>query len=530
MRNRIIAGVSIAIALATAILLPWLAWREAQRQAYDGAAEMTRAYARAVLHRADKTGLQSDTAIRQLAALREPPCSPAALALMRQLDLTSTYLQAVGFVRNGVVVCSSMGLVPIPLGTPSLRASTGVLLYTRVPMAAPGDSPLMALQRDGFAAVLHRDLPLDIATSIAGTALAVLHLEGASGSAPELAKGPVRRAWLAALGGRNEASFIDGEQLVAVVRSTRFLIAGVAAVPTAYKDGRASAIAWRIVPAAALVGLALGAAVLALGRQQRSIAAALRHALRRNEFYLQYQPIVELASGRCVGVEALLRWKRATGEQIGPDLFVPVAEQSGIITRLTERVLALVEADAGAYLAAHPDFHVALNLSAADLRSTAIVDLVERFLQRSGARPSNLIVEITERGFLDMDNALRVIGALRARGIDVAIDDFGTGYSSLAYLEALQLDFLKIDRSFIDTIGTGAPTSQVTRHIIPMARTLGLRMIAEGVESEVQADFLREHAVQYAQGWLFGRPMAFADAVKLAARDAQETGRTAGAA
>jgi sensor c-di-GMP phosphodiesterase-like protein len=323
---------------------------------------------------------------------------------------------------------------------------------------------------------------------------------------------------VAALGERGEASFIDGGQLVAVLRSRRFLMAAVAAVPTAYMEERAIAIAWRMVPAAAVVGLALGVAVLALARQQRSIAAALRHALRRKEFYLQYQPIVELASGHCVGVEALLRWRRPTGEQIGPDLFIPVAEQSGIITRLTQRVLELVEADAGAYLAAHPDFHVALNLSAADMQSTAIVDLVERFLQRSGASPSNLIVEITERGFLDMDKTLRVIGAFRARGIEVAIDDFGTGYSSLAYLEALELDFLKIDRSFIETIGTGAPTSQVVRHIIPMARTLGLRMIAEGVESVAQADFLREHGVQYAQGWLFGKPMAFADALRLAAR------------
>jgi len=283
------------------------------------------------------------------------------------------------------------------------------------------------------------------------------------------------------------------------------------------------------VPAAALIGLLLAATVLALARQQGSIAAELRRALRRNEFYLRYQPIIELASGRCVGVEALLRWRRATGEQIGPDLFIPVAEQSGIITRLTERVLELVEADAGAYLAAHPDFHVAINLSSADLQSTAIVDLVEGFLRRSGASPSNLIVEITERGFLDMDNALRVIGALRTRGIEVAIDDFGTGYSSLSYLEAMELDFLKIDRSFIDTIGTGAPTSQVVRHIIPMARTLGLRMIAEGVESEAQASFLREHAVQYAQGWLFGRPMAFAEAVKPGAQQPGHSAQSVGA-
>ncbi len=516
MRSRTITWVSTIIALAIAVGLPWLAWQEAQRQAFEAAAEMTRAHARAVLHRTEQTTGQADAALRQLATLQAAPCSPQALALMRQLDLTSTYVQAVGFVQDDTIVCSSMGSVPVQLGKPALRTSRGVAIYPRVPLAAAGASPLLALERGGFAALLHRDLPLDISTSIPGTALAVMHLEASPGASPELTRGRVSRTWLAMLGSGAEASFTEGGSLVAVVRSTRFLIAAAAAVPVAYMEERAVAIAWRLVPAAAIVGLAMAAAVLVLARQQRLIGAAMRHALRRDEFYLQYQPIVELASGRCVGVEALLRWERGTGEQIGPDLFIPVAEHSGIITRLTERVFALVEADLGPCLASHPGFHVAINLSAADLQSAAIVGLVERFLQRSGASPSCLILEITERGFLDMENAVRVIAALRARGIEVAIDDFGTGYSSLSYLEALELDYLKIDRSFIEAIGTRAPTSQVVGHIIAMGRTLGLRMIAEGVETEAQAAFLRGHAVQFAQGWLFGKPMSSADAVHLA--------------
>ncbi len=518
MRSRTITWISIVIAFASITLFPWLAWREAQHQAFDAAAEMTRAHARAVLHRTEQTAGQAQVAMQRLASQGAAPCSPDALALMRQLDLTSTYIQAVGFVRDDTIVCSSMGSVPVPLGKPSLRTSRGVAIYSHVPIAAVDASPLIALERDGFAALLHRDLPLDISVQIPGTSLAVMHLEAAVDAAPELVRGEVKRAWLSRLGDGQQASFIDAGRLVTVIRSSRFLVATVAASPVADMEDRAHSIAWRLVPAAALAGLATAAAVLALARQQRSIAAAMRHALRRNEFYLQYQPIVELASGRCVGVEALLRWERATGEQFGPDLFIPVAEHAGIITRLTERVLALVEADAGAYLAAHPGFHVALNLSAADLQSSVIVGLVERFLQRSGAGPSNLVVEITERGLLDLDNALPVIAALRARGIEVAIDDFGTGYSSLSYLETLELDLLKIDRSFIEAIGTRAPTSQVVGHIIAMARTLGLRMVAEGVETDAQADFLRGHAVQYAQGYLFGRPMSFADARKLADR------------
>jgi sensor c-di-GMP phosphodiesterase-like protein len=213
----------------------------------------------------------------------------------------------------------------------------------------------------------------------------------------------------------------------------------------------------------------------------------------------------------------LLRWRRATGELIGPDLFIPLAEQTGTITQLTARVVELVEQDTRHFLVAHPDFHVALNLATVDVQSTAIVDQVDAMLARGGARPSNLIVEITERGTLDVGAALSVIGALRERGIRVAIDDFGTGYAGLSYLESLQVDFLKIDRSFIEAIGTGAPTNEVVCHIIAMATAMGLTMVAEGVETEAQADYLRARGVQFAQGWLFGKPRPFQDIVAVLA-------------
>jgi sensor c-di-GMP phosphodiesterase-like protein len=280
-------------------------------------------------------------------------------------------------------------------------------------------------------------------------------------------------------------------------------------------EQRSREISSRLVPAALFAGLACAVAIVLLARQQMSLPAARGTGLRHKEFFLEYQPMIELRSGTCVGVEALLRWRDPDGDLVPPEMFIPVAESAGMIGRLTERVLDLVAADAGHFLAGHPDFHVAINLSPADLRSTAIVGLLDRLLARTGALSSNVIVEITERGVLHLESAREVIAALHARGIEVAIDDFGTGYSSLSYLESLHLDFLKIDRSFIESIGTGAPASQVVSHIIWMGHNLELRMIAEGVENQEQAAFLRLHGVDYAQGFLFGKPDNFERAAEM---------------
>jgi len=509
MRRRRLLDFAVLCALVVTVLVPWLAWREAGRQAQEAAAEQALGYARDVLHRADETSRQADEAIARLASAGHAPCSPAQLSLMRELDLTSTYIKAVGYVRDGVMRCSSMGEIAFDLGSATFRTPRGVTIYPDVPLGEPGKSPLFALERDSYAALVHRDLPLDTSTGIAGVGLGVFQLDRQGGTPADLFHGEVRRSWVSNLGARRELTLVDAGYLVAVTRSTQYRIAAVAAVPMTYVDGRTQAIALRLLPAGVVGGLAAAAAILLAARRQRSLSTALRYALRHDEFFMHYQPIVELDGGRCIGAEALLRWRRSTGELIGPDIFIPVAEQSALITRLTERVLTLIEADCGGFLARHPDFHIAVNVSAADLHSRTLVDLLDAFMVRSGARASNFIVEITERGFLDMTAARTVIRELRARGLEIAIDDFGTGYSSLAYLESLDLDFLKIDRSFVEAIGTRAPTSQVVEHIMAMARSMGLRMIAEGVERTEQAAFLDTHGVQYAQGWLFGKPMPF---------------------
>ena len=282
MRRHLTFGLTLLLALAALVLPPWLAMREAQRQAFDAESDLTLGYARDVLHRTDETGRQALAGIGTLVASSLPPCSPAARELMREIDLTSTYLQAIGYVRDGVLVCSSMTGAPVPLGPMSFRTSNGVGFYLDVPIRTTYGHPLLSMERSSYAVLIHRDLPLDIWTGVPDVSLAIMQLER---RVANIRHGHVESGWLDRLGKKPAVTFTDGRYLVTIVRSQRFLTAAIAATPVTHLVQRSRDIAMRLVPAGVFAGLAAAAAVLLLARQQLSLVAALRTGLRRHQFF-----------------------------------------------------------------------------------------------------------------------------------------------------------------------------------------------------------------------------------------------------
>jgi diguanylate cyclase (GGDEF)-like protein len=238
----------------------------------------------------------------------------------------------------------------------------------------------------------------------------------------------------------------------------------------------------------------------------------LRRALERGEFTVHYQPLVNLATGRVDGAEALLRWPQQDDRLVSPVEFIPIAEETGLIVPLGEWVLLEACAQAQAWQAMHPGLRIAVNLSARQFRQKNLIGMIEQVLGESRLHPSLLELELTEGMLMhNVEEATHILARLDEIGVRLAIDDFGTGYSSLSYLKRFPIHTLKIDRSFVRDISTDPDDAAIVTAIVAMARSLNLRVTAEGVETEEQAAFLRSLTCDQAQGFHFGRPMPSAE-------------------
>ena len=246
--------------------------------------------------------------------------------------------------------------------------------------------------------------------------------------------------------------------------------------------------------------------------ERLKVETELRHGIERGELTPYYQPIVELAIGRIVGVEALARWRHPTRGVLGPDAFMALADETRLIEDIDHLVLTQACSDLRQWQSTGivgPEFWVSVNLAAQHLVGDGLVGEVQEALATNGLDPSCLILEITEGAMMrDTDATIANLVRLRALGVRIAVDDFGTGYSSLAYLQRFPIDILKIDKSFIDRIDDGPEEAALPHAIIRLAHTLHLTTIAEGVERECQQACLRDLGCELAQGYYFAVPAA----------------------
>ncbi|HHK74108.1 MAG TPA: EAL domain-containing protein, partial [Rhizobiales bacterium] len=302
-------------------------------------------------------------------------------------------------------------------------------------------------------------------------------------------------------------NFHDGSEvngIQAVARSKPLPLVAHAALSAEYinwqtQDQRSYATAAGLVG-----GTLIGFLIIWVSQRERSMTTKINIALRRREFIPKYQPIICARTGVVLGCEVLVRWQRRNGEMVPPNMFIPFTETSGQIVPLTRQLMEMVRDEMGDFCRDHPGFFFSINLVAGHFENNDIIRDVERIFSGSGIQPNNLIFEITERHPLHDINAARaIIEGLQSMGARVALDDAGTGHGGLAYIQSLGFDEVKIDKMFIDGIGREGLISPVADGLIMMCRQLGMAIIAEGVETQEQLTYLRNHNVDMVQGFLF---------------------------
>ena len=506
-RRKIVFGSALVALAGVAVLfaaMAWLLWRDsvASEVAYSGGLAAT------LGQRAEHIFIDTRDMLAGFDRLAAPRCSNEHLLALQKAAISRPYIRAIGYWRATERACG-IGFLPDE-GLKPPRADriydTGVIAWWPGPQTEVGGVQLFLMRYGDHDVAIDPRLLLDLGPI--PDREAVLWVEKLRMSAIP---------WNVALPAPDSISVgvtvdrVHGQVISRFSRNAIMPIDIVAMEPINNFWSRHS----QTLAVGAGLGLLLVTVwislILRFSRHQLSLATELRQALAAGRIRVQYQPVIDLFSGRCVGAEALARWERENGESVSPDVFIPLAEEVGLEQEVTLAVLKTAVREMKHMLVKFPGMSVNLNLAADDLRNDRIGLELARILQEAGLSPRAIKLEITERALINTDTSRAMIRQFRSLGHQVAVDDFGTGYSSLSYLQSFELDVLKIDKSFVVAIGTEAATSQVIVHVIEMAKSLGLVTVAEGVETREQMDWLKAHDVSFAQGFLFSQPLTAGD-------------------
>jgi sensor c-di-GMP phosphodiesterase-like protein len=500
-KSRIIAGSVLSALLGVTLPVVTMAYLSWER-ALDKERAQLEEYSRRAMKNISLSLQQGRDVIATMEDWRGPPCSEAHINLMRQVTVNTRSVEEIGYFEQGAASCTSWGSSSVLSGAEQTPYTDekGFQINVKLTSDVSGLDPVTLLRRGAYSVLMNSGRLVDIILDDR-MQLGIFY----NGQLVNVSPGA---------DGENISRYLNDSEVGSeslYASSTQGDWSAVVVEPTSSVDTTFyGELVWMLP-----IGIGMGGVVIFLVvgimRNRLSPTAELQIAIRQREFVVHYQPIIDSATASCIGAEALVRWIRPDGTMVSPDQFIPLAEQTGLIFPITDLVVQSVVADMADALENDRSLHVSINICAEDLTSGRFLNTVQTCLAQTRINNDQLWIEATERGFIDVDSANASLMKARQLGFTIAIDDFGTGYSSLQYLERMPVNMLKIDKSFVDTIDKDAASSLVIGHIIDMARTLGLKIVAEGVEHSYQADYLRQRHVEYFQGWLYSKALPAQD-------------------
>ncbi len=434
-------------------------------------------------------------------------CSDTDIANFRNQVFRSEYIKDAGRMQGSMIECSAaLGRPARAMGPfkAQFKQQDGTLAYRSLALLENASANREALRLGSAYVVFGIELPLGPQPIPMQMALAMKGGDQASTdpAATPSADGDVPPGTSEGMGRMGDSLYVtrcsqDGFNC---------LTASASIPQTLYSE---SGMIVSVSVAGGLFGILIAMGFSVSFSRSREFSRQLRRAVQKDELKVLYQPIVNIETRRIVGAEALARWTDKGGNEVDPEVFVKTAEDLGFVGSITKKVLHQVLRDFGPTLRNRPGFRVSVNLSAADLVDPQFLPMLADSLRQAYVQPSSLVLEITERSAANSDQAMETIRNLRRMGHSIHIDDFGSGYSNLDKLLYLFADTIKIDKAFTKVIGTESVAVAILPQIINMAKSLNLEVVVEGVESTMQADYFSPGKQKiYAQGWLYGRPMA----------------------
>jgi sensor c-di-GMP phosphodiesterase-like protein len=507
---------------ATAILLGILAGYLVGRESILHTADSRLGeYADRVLERDEDLSAEIVKVLTQVDASPYEPCSDQDIVQLRRLTFAARFLKDVGRVHGRNFLCSATNgklPTPIPLPKPDVTFSSGREMFTSYPLQIPAGAHAGVVASRTADVVLSPDVfsefpqgPIHYATGVPereNHLYPQIDRSAASRSRGTLLSGAAGTALIPPGVLESQRALRIGDTLYRTRCSSQYSVCTVTNIHTqdVWKANRPLLLGYIATGGAA--GVACASALLMVGRKRRSHTSQLKRAILMGKLSVVYQPIVELGSHRIVGAEALARWTDEEGESIRPETIIALAEAEGFVSEITRFILTRSMDEVRPIIEWNPNFRLNINLAPSDLADPRLLLLLDERLNNSQMTPANITFELPERATSNREVAAAAIRRLRERGHAIFIDDFGAGYSNLAYLSELKVDGIKINRSFIATIGTESVTASIVPQILAVAKALDLDVVVQGIEREDQASyFAAESPTILGQGWFFGLPV-----------------------